>query len=453
MTVRLISCLWIVALALSLIACDQPSDLDHDGVYDKDDNCLVVRNPDQRDSDGDGQGDACDLVNDRDGDGVADDRDNCPTVKNPDQLDSDRDGRGDACDDLTDWDRDGVADQSDNCPYASNPDQRDSDGDGTGRRLRRRYGARLRRFAARRGHQLLRDQRGVHPRPVCRRPRCTPLFVARRRLRHCRVRVAARVSGSMHEFAHTGTTLDLHSPGAISATLLVDQSASVAGLDPNDARLVAAAAFMDNLPSGAEAGLVAFAAGGRLPFAPITSYSDAQGNRFTMDADGFDGALNALADLEGGTRPLYDAVRHRRQSTPSDSTPTTQNRRGGSYSPTVVTMREVPATLDDVIDFATEHGVALYPVALSNSADASALAEMAGKTGGSLSIAYDPRQLISYYGALGRVLAASAASSIAPPGDWILSDGTFDLCSSNYWIRTSVVVDAAPTVRCTFRFA
>ena len=65
------------------------------------------------------------------------------------------------------------------------------------------------------------------------------------------------------------------------------------------------------------------------------------------------------------------------------------------------------AALDDVIEFAAEHGVALHPVALSNGADAPALAEMAGRTGGSLSIAYDPRQLISYYRALGPVLAGS----------------------------------------------
>ena len=45
------------------------------------------------------------------------------------------------------------------------------------------------------------------------------------------------------------------------------------------------------------------------------------------------------------------------------------------------------AALDDVIEFANEHGVALHPVALSNSADAPRLAKMAGKTGGSFSIA------------------------------------------------------------------
>lgn len=54
------------------------------------DNCPLVRNPDQLNADGDKWGDACD---------------NCRTQKNDDQKDTDRDGRGDACDDDIDGDR------------------------------------------------------------------------------------------------------------------------------------------------------------------------------------------------------------------------------------------------------------------------------------------------------------------------------------------------------------
>ena len=91
------------------------------------DNCDLVSNPDQLNSDsylsGDLAGDACDQDldndgfledgsahrdlcprlrsdsnNDADGDGVGDACDNCPSIANADQADADQDGRGDACD-------------------------------------------------------------------------------------------------------------------------------------------------------------------------------------------------------------------------------------------------------------------------------------------------------------------------------------------------------------------
>jgi hypothetical protein len=48
---------------------------------------------------------------DTDGDGIADDVDNCILVPNADQLDTDHDGYGNACD--PDFNNDGVVDQSD----------------------------------------------------------------------------------------------------------------------------------------------------------------------------------------------------------------------------------------------------------------------------------------------------------------------------------------------------
>ncbi|MBT3223885.1 MAG: hypothetical protein HN348_32865, partial [Proteobacteria bacterium] len=107
-------------------ACD---DMDGDGHVDAVDNCKYKYNSMQLDGDGDGKGDECD--GDMDDDGVWDTKDNCLDLHNPDQADFDSDGEGDACDeDDADWDDDDV--YNDNCPNTPNPDQADVDGDGKG---------------------------------------------------------------------------------------------------------------------------------------------------------------------------------------------------------------------------------------------------------------------------------------------------------------------------------
>ncbi|MCC7516953.1 MAG: thrombospondin type 3 repeat-containing protein, partial [Pseudomonadales bacterium] len=119
-------------------ACDTTptGDTDGDGVDNATDNCPLVANPAQTDTDGDGTGDACDSTptGDTDGDGVDNATDNCPTVANPAQTDTDGDGTGDACDSTPtgDTDGDGVDNATDNCPAVANPAQTDTDGDGVG---------------------------------------------------------------------------------------------------------------------------------------------------------------------------------------------------------------------------------------------------------------------------------------------------------------------------------
>lgn len=103
-------------------------DTDGDGINDNLDNCPVVPNTDQKDSNGNGRGDACE--GDQDGDRIPDVQDNCPYIANTNQSDIDGDGLGDVCD--LDIDGDGYNNSIDNCIYVPNPDQKDSNSDGIG---------------------------------------------------------------------------------------------------------------------------------------------------------------------------------------------------------------------------------------------------------------------------------------------------------------------------------
>ena len=139
-------------------------DTDDDGILDANDNCPLIANRAQLNSDNDPQGDACDEDDDNDGfsddedcgpldaavnpnaieiqdgldndcngeiddvsvldtddDGILDANDNCPLIANRSQLNSDNDAQGDACDD--DDDNDGTSDSQDCSPLdaAINP--------------------------------------------------------------------------------------------------------------------------------------------------------------------------------------------------------------------------------------------------------------------------------------------------------------------------------------------
>jgi|GEM_PF-2853355 len=147
-----------------------PGDSDGDQIPDVTDNCQLIRNHNQRNTDGDESGDACDTDDDQDGvldwlenrfpqlhpwepdsdhDGFCDgdgtgfgpslttqcqSHDNCPYFSNPDQVDANSDGVGDVCGQQIsgDHDHDGVLDANDNCPDTANADQQDTDHDGLG---------------------------------------------------------------------------------------------------------------------------------------------------------------------------------------------------------------------------------------------------------------------------------------------------------------------------------
>ena len=192
--------------------------------------------------------------------------------------------------------------------------------------------------------------------------------------------------------------------GPYSATFLFDQSGSITSTDPHDARVAAAQVFLDNLSSGDEVGLLAFADGGNLPYDPVTAYADRSGNRFTMDPNGFDAALADLADQEGGGTPLYDSII-------AAVNYTAQYANNSNRAVLVFTDGQDTAsnsTEDDAIGAATRRGIPLHTIALSQGVDLGVLSRLAGETEGSLTRATNAGALISYYGALGPFLSGSS---------------------------------------------
>ena len=85
----------VAALSEEKLNPDYNGDFDDDGVTNEDDNCISVKNVDQKDINYNGIGDACE---DFDDDGIVNTEDNCPNERNANQLDIDTDGIGDACD-------------------------------------------------------------------------------------------------------------------------------------------------------------------------------------------------------------------------------------------------------------------------------------------------------------------------------------------------------------------
>lgn len=93
----------------------QTQDSDDDGVADGEDNCPNEPNDQQTDTDGDGEGDACDE--DIDGDGIANRVDECPEQAG--------ETANEGCPAPEDTDDDGVPDDEDECPDVAGTEARD----------------------------------------------------------------------------------------------------------------------------------------------------------------------------------------------------------------------------------------------------------------------------------------------------------------------------------------
>lgn len=209
-----------------------------------------------------------------------------------------------------------------------------------------------------------------------------------------------------------------------SAMMLFDQSGSISSTDPNDARLSAAKAFLDNMGPSDNARLAAFASGGSLPHDPITIWDGP-----TSDGRSYFPVIDSLATMESGGTPLYDAV-----SVSADVISTANNPNKAVVVFTDGMDTSSTKSIDQAIADAKSRSVELHTVGLSDSIDMDVLLKMALETGGSFMFADDARRLITYYGNLGNVLNGTASfyrtswnvvvsggSYQFGPGSWFLS--------------------------------
>jgi hypothetical protein len=120
-----------IADCADICPADPLNDTDKDGACDGTDNCPMRANYDQRDSDGNGVGDACDVER---CDGVNNDSDYTIDEGMPDEDGDHVCDAIDPCpgDPFNDADGDGICYASDTCPDTANAGDGDTDGDGIG---------------------------------------------------------------------------------------------------------------------------------------------------------------------------------------------------------------------------------------------------------------------------------------------------------------------------------
>lgn len=186
--------------------------------------------------------------------------------------------------------------------------------------------------------------------------------------------------------------------GPYSAVLLMDQSGSITGTDPGDTRIDAAKIFFNALGPNDEAILAAFASAGSLS-SDFVSWGDF-GTRYDYDS-----TLDSLAGLEGGGTPLFDATVVYTDKVAAEANNTNK---------AVVVFTDGDDTesmngLTFAAENASEKGVKIFTVGLSDGVDRGVLQQLAFLTGGSMMYTADAANLVALYGTLGNLLSGGVA--------------------------------------------
>lgn len=207
------------------------------------------------------------------------------------------------------------------------------------------------------------------------------------------------ISGNKFGFSlldlKNGTT---SAKGDYSAMLLLDQSGSIVSTDPDDARIDACKIFLNSLGGNDNVGLASFTGN-------YSNYFQIHQN-FSRDIKPMISTLDILSYTEGGGTPLYysayglvdyvdkNAINKSNKAlilfTDGDDT-------NGGRTPT------------QIIEYANSKNVQIFTVGLGRSLGSlGILADIADKTNGYFMWAQDAKQLISYFGTLGKLLEGNA---------------------------------------------
>jgi len=205
-------------------------------------------------------------------------------------------------------------------------------------------------------------------------------------------------------------------PQPYAASLLFDQSGSIARNDPTDARLYSAKEFLTSLGGSDYAAMAAFADGTatdiKIPQQPVTFYP--VGNPAFFDnlrATDLFADIDSLANQEGGGTPLYEALCRGMEFTKAQA-PAGIRRAvvvftDGRNEPATSGTSYICRTLQQAIDRSAATDVDIFSIGLSGEVDGLVLATLADAGNGVFLFAEDVTQLIPIYGSLGNLLSGS----------------------------------------------
>jgi len=183
-----------------------------------------------------------------------------------------------------------------------------------------------------------------------------------------------------------------------------DQSGSIAGSDPTDARVFASKGFLQTVGAADSVLLAAFAEGtdARIPTKPLTTYG-----AFTNDGASYFDELDQFPGLEGGGTPMYQALDALLQYTAANAPAGVPGQRKAVVLFTdgfdnVCT--DPVACRERSIALSRSLGVDIFTIGLEGSADTPTLTELALRSNGVHLVAANPEQLNAVYGSLGALL-------------------------------------------------